>query len=156
MFLGIPPRSQRRSDDGHAQQKKSEMEDGGDNELLSEQDRILSPIFPPQIIIEVTDELYVFAASQFEGLFDSFGVLTNAPMAGNLKREDSHISPDNKQFRKNEGRLTHISSLKELPDMVPGEQAIAQVSAQAVLCESRWLLLHKMKFMRRIWNPTCS
>ena len=60
-----------------------------------------------------------------------------------LKRQESHVSQDDRPYRKDERRLTQIASFKELLDVVAGEQTISHLITLAVLYEGKWPLLPK-------------
>ena len=149
--------TQCRAKNGRKKQKKSEVEAGVENELLSEQVRIAAPIFPVDTLEEVTTELYGYVACQFSDLLKTFGLLSIGPKTEKyLKRQESHVSEDNIPYRRGERRLTHIAGFKELLDVVAGEQTISHLIAMDVLYEAKWFLPPKLKTMRIVRAPMCS
>ena len=57
------------------------MEDVEGNEVLSEQVRIMAPIFPAQAIDDVAKALYGYAEGQVSDLFKTCGALPNGQKA---------------------------------------------------------------------------
>ena len=135
--------TQCRTKDGQKKQKKSEMEYGKENELLPEQVRIMAPIF--RLIRSMKSRRSFADASMVS--FQTFSRLSDCYREGQrrkyLKREENHVSTDNRPYRRGERELTHIAGFKELLDAVAGDQTISQLITQAVLYGSKWPILHK-------------
>ena len=70
-----------------------------DNELVSEQVRILAPIPTHGALQQVTTELYGYVESQRTDLLDTMGLLqNNTKTKKHLRRDDIHVSNDDRPY----------------------------------------------------------
>ena len=91
--------------------KKTEEEEAREKDHLAEIVRILGPILPNSVLEPVSNSLYQHANDQLSELFETFGTLQDpkkVKIRRALKREDSHVSEDNKVYRKDERRNNYM------------------------------------------------
>ena len=124
--------------------KAAKKDSDEDQELLSEQFRILSPILPPNTMDKLKNTLPSYAKRLFTELMETFGT----PAIGKkikkvLRREESHVSDDNQVWHRNQRRETHIKSVKELLDVITSETTFSQIINKCRTFEDLWMALPK-------------